>query len=75
MEPECPLSSRDLNRLEDLESKLAFQEDTLHRLNEALVAQQARIDQLEAVVRSLAGRLEASLEGGAEMPEPPPPHY
>jgi SlyX protein len=69
------LSSSANTRLDDIESKLAFQEDTLHRLSEALVGQQARIDQLEAAVRNLAGRLQGDADDGAEMPDPLPPHY
>ncbi|HAR31711.1 MAG TPA: hypothetical protein DCR65_09295, partial [Gammaproteobacteria bacterium] len=35
-----------LVRVEELETKAAFQEDTIRELNDALVGQQARIDQL-----------------------------
>lgn len=61
-------------RLETIESQLAFQEDLLQQLNEALVAQQSRIDQLEAMLKMLGEQL-----GGGDdtpgAPEPPPPHY
>jgi SlyX protein len=60
--------------LESIESKLAFQEDMLLQLNEALVAQQARIDKLEAAVRTLAEQVQTPASDLAERPEPPP-HY
>jgi SlyX protein len=69
-----PVSSHDA-RLELLETKVAFQEDTIQQLNDALVGQQARIDQLEALLRVLAEQLRAGQEPEAEIVEPPPPHY
>jgi len=63
------------DRLEAMETKLAFQEDTLQQLNDALVAQQARIDHLEALIMMLGEQLGAQPEEGSDMPEPPPPHY
>jgi SlyX protein len=63
------------DRLEAIESKLAFQEDAVQQLHEALVAQQARIDQLQALLKMLLEQQRAggsSLSGGVE---PPPPHY
>ena len=41
-------------RLEELESRVAFQEDAIDQLNDALVQQDLRINRLEAAV----GRLE-----------------
>jgi len=61
-------------RLEALETKLAFQEDTITQLNDALVAQQSRIDLLEARIGQLVEALRA-LEDGDDTPESPPPHY
>ncbi len=61
----------DESRLEALEGKLAFQEDTLRELSDALIAQQARLDRLEAWIRMMA---EQSGDDDAS-PEPPPPHY
>lgn len=58
-------------RLVALEGKLAFQEDALQALSDALVAQQTRLDRLEAWLRVLA---EQDGEDDAG-PEPPPPHY
>jgi SlyX protein len=68
------VSSQDA-RLETLETKVAFQEDTIQQLNDALVDQQARIDQLELLLRVLAEQLRSSQEPEAPIVEPPPPHY
>jgi SlyX protein len=62
-------------RLEALESKLAFQEDTVAQLNDALIAQQSRIDRLETLVKLLAEQVRATPEDAPGVPEPPPPHY
>ena len=66
-------------RLIDLESRSAFQEETLRQLNDALVRQQERIDRLEA---SLSVVVEQLRQGGGEgdshsgSPEDErPPHY
>ncbi|MBN1238415.1 MAG: SlyX family protein [Gammaproteobacteria bacterium] len=68
------MSTRD-SRLETIESKLSFQDDALQQLGEALVAQQSRIDRLEASIRSLAEQLRALKDTAPDAPEPPPPHY
>jgi SlyX protein len=62
-------------RLDAIETKLAFQEDTLQQLHEALVAQQARIDQLEAMLELLIEQQRSGDADAAALPEPPPPHY
>ncbi len=62
-------------RLEAVETKLAFQEDAVQQLSDALVAQQARIDRLEAQVTMLSEQLRTQQESGGAAPEPPPPHY
>ncbi len=67
--------SSDIDRLEALETKLAFQEHTLQELSDALVAQQARMDRLEARLAMLAEQVHTRGEEGGDGPEPPPPHY
>jgi SlyX protein len=62
-------------RLEDLETRVAFQEDTIQQLNDALVRQQHRIDQLEASLRMLVEQLQTVEERDDLLEEPPPPHY
>ena len=75
LSPESPPVSSRETRLEALETKVAFQEDTIQQLNDALVGQQDRIDRLEAMVFMLAEQLRAGEEPDAELVEPPPPHY
>ncbi len=69
--------SADQERIEALETKLTFQEDTIQVLNDALIEQQARIDHLEAMLKLVSERvLNAPDEAQNESaPEPPPPHY
>jgi len=62
-------------RIEALESKLAFQEDLIAQLNDALVGQQNRIDQLEVWLKVLAQQIRIGLDPGQPSDESPPPHY
>lgn len=63
-------------RVVDLESRLAFQDDTIAALNDVLVAQQRVIERMQMQIVELARRLE---EGGNPFGitegEAPPPHY
>ena len=67
----------DESSLIQLETKLAFQEDALRRLNEALVDQQQRITDLERICRLLVERIARMTDevhkGSAA--EEVPPHY
>ena len=64
-------------RIVELESKVAFQDELINRLDEILVAQRNELDRLSERVR----RLEEQLKAGAtsmilsEAEETPPPHY
>lgn len=64
-------------RLERLEEKLAYQEQTLIELNDALVKQQDSIMRLERLCASMAEQIttldENQGSGGAQDEEPP--HY
>ena len=65
----------DDERLEQIETRIAYQDLAIEDLGESLGALQARLQQLEQVVRRLAERLDA---GSAEPPSPGderPPHY
>lgn len=63
-------------RIADLESRLAFQDDTIQALNDVLVAQQAAVQRLQAQLKMLAKRQEDMQSGiGVEEDEAPPPHY
>ena len=64
-------------RLVDIETKLAHQEQLLLELNDVITDQQARIMQLEEQYRVLAERLRSlgeAVPGGDSGPERPP-HY
>jgi SlyX protein len=68
------VTDMDDTRLDAIETKLSFQEDALQQLHEALVAQQTRIDQLEAMLEMLAEQQGAGDDPTRSL-EPPPPHY
>ena len=62
----------------ELESKLAFQEDTVNSLSNELLEHQRRIDRLAQQVMLLAEKLRNLPDDqGILRPEeePPPPHY
>ena len=64
-------------RLVELETRIAFQEQSISELSEVIVRQQTEIDQISYKMQRMAGRLasvEEFHETGSE-PEPPPPHY
>ena len=66
----------DENRLIDIETKLAHQEQMMDELNRVVTDQQARLSQLEELCRSLSERLRTIGEGGAASPDDErPPHY
>lgn len=69
----------DDERLVELETKLAYQEETLSVLNDIVTRQQRQIDQLEATCRQLIERLakvgdgDGALKGS--LADEVPPHY
>lgn len=67
-------------RLAELESRLAFQDDTVNSLNAIVAAQQLDIDRLKLQVKELASALrsvrdEYSSAGGGSLEDERPPHY
>ena len=62
-------------RMQEIETKIAYQERMIESLNEALTDQQKQLDQM----RGMLARLEQRLAGGDEIRRPdeevPPPHY
>ena len=63
-------------RLTELEIKASFSEDTLDRLNEVVVRQQAQIDALLRQLAALRDRLpEDSQVGPRSLRDELPPHY
>jgi SlyX protein len=69
------------DRLIDIETKIAFQEDLVQELNKVVCLQQKKIDQLEAICKSLIEHIrslsEAVAEGKGEgnILDERPPHY
>jgi SlyX protein len=63
-------------RTDTLETRLAFQDDTIQQLNDALIAQQARIDLLEAEIRQLIDEFRGGVTEAQNGPvDELPPHY
>jgi SlyX protein len=64
-------------RLEKIETKLAFQEDLIEELNKTIYQQQKKLEQLEATCEALAKHI-ASLAESVNSGKPAderPPHY
>ena len=62
----------------DLQSKLAFQEDELEKMNDALYNQQLRMDALEQKLEQLSEQYEELADqtpDGATTVQEKPPHY
>ncbi len=66
-----------LARIDELEMKQAFQEQTIDDLNEALTKQQFMIDKMEVQLRFLVGKVKGMQTSNmaTESEETPPPHY
>lgn len=66
-----------MNEIEELQMKVAFQENTIEELNEALIAQQKQIDALNFKMKHVTNKLkELSVSNlVSQQDEPPPPHY
>ena len=62
-------------RINELECKLQFQEDTIDSLNQALVQQQQQLTLLEEKLVLLAQQLEANRHQQAVREDDLPPHY
>ncbi len=64
------------SRLIDIETKLAYQEDTLLKLNDIVCEQQQQIHKLEATNRLLIERFKEITSTDQEQnSDQPPPHY
>jgi SlyX protein len=64
------------SRLIDIETKLAYQEDTLLKLNDIVCEQQQQIQKLEQTNRLLIERFrELTTTDQEQNIEQPPPHY
>jgi len=64
------------SRIIVLEEKLEYQDYTLEKLNDVIIAQQNQIDKFEGEVARLREKMEANhLEIDTSDGEPLPPHY
>lgn len=64
-------------RIIDIESKIAFQEETLQVLNDVICEQQKQIDKLVATCKLLDERINDLLvaSSDAQASDEPPPHF
>jgi SlyX protein len=67
----------DAERLEKLETTIAYQEQSIEDLNRTVLEQAAEIAQLKRLIGNMGERLREIADNPAlaEPPEPPPPHY
>ena len=64
-------------RLENIETKIAYQEDLIEELNKTVYQQQNKLAQLEATCESLASHIASLYESANEgkIENEKPPHY
>jgi SlyX protein len=73
----APMNEKELSdRIDALEARLMFQDDTIETLNQTITAQWQTIDALTRQVSQISERLrEAEAGGGYRPANEPPPHY
>jgi len=68
-----------VDELIELQTRIAYQEDTIHQLNQVITKQDADIIQLQHQMRLLAKRIDelsfAQGDGTEEITNERPPHY
>ena len=66
-----------LSRIEELETKIMFQDDLIEKLNQSLIEQQQDIKRLTIIVERMANQIDDAREPGVidQSMETPPPHY
>jgi Uncharacterized protein conserved in bacteria len=64
-------------RIEQLESRQAFQDDTIEQLNQALALQQQDLDKLRHQMGLIINRMKEMVVSqiASQSEETPPPHY
>ena len=65
------------NKIIELQSKLAFQDETINESNAVITDQQQQLDQLREEIRLLGLRIASVAESSSvsDEKEAPPPHY
>ena len=70
------MSEKELaNRIDVLEAKLMFQEDTIEVLNQTITLQWQTIDALTRQIKDLSDRLREAEAGVSDPANERPPHY
>ena len=70
------MSQEDLHkRLDDLEVKFAFQEDTIHQLDQVIQEQATEIHALKSGLKTIREQMKETLGPEAPPEEQVPPHY
>ena len=64
-------------KIEDMESRIAHQEDSLQKMSREMFEQQKQIERLEIVCEALVGRVRVLSDAGEAPSEADekPPHY
>jgi SlyX protein len=62
-------------RIDALETRLAFQDETIETLNQTITAQWQQIDALAGQLASLSERLREAEARAPDTTDEPPPHY
>ena len=65
-------------RLENIETKISYQEDQIEELNKTAYQQQQKLDRLEAICEALARQVRSLAEAGQDgksSANERPPHY
>ena len=71
-----PMNEKELSdRIDALEARLMFQDDTIETLNLTITAQWQTIDALTRQVSQISERLREAEAGGYRPSNEPPPHY
>jgi len=69
-------SENNLRRIEELETKVTFQEHLIEELNQALIQQQNDINKLIRVVENVTSQLDKISESNTNLEQVEiPPHY
>ena len=65
-------------RLENIETKVSYQEDQIEELNKTVYQQQQKLERLDAICEALARQMRSLAEAGNDGKSPAnerPPHY